>query len=423
MLDKFWKGEQYASMKLFESHKITALPSPTVLTCCRILRSSLEDPNIITEYNELCYKDDDEEDLDDRKGDDHLKIIAQCHQLLLIMGETSAAKVAHDLLDPNPRLASRFISRLAMNGFTICNSEQEALGVGVYPRASMINHSCRPNAVQSFWLSNSETRRVPPMLQITMCRNAKIGEEVTISYCDATILRYDRRKALKKNYNFCCECKLCQDLERDDALIGLRCPSHKCKGRVKTSSSGAHEMAYIKRQYSCVECGRCNFDEVLGQDLSRLQARITAIENKLKDGSDHKEAGAELLGHFDSVLFLCYRQTSWYLAKFCDMYVNWCSNALGFCSNEEEQLEMCNDALSLINESRDATEFSYDYEGSLTYLMKRGTEAKLRLFVNPTDFEALAILKDVKRDLMRYYPSSDEVLVSLDESIHSYSFS
>ena len=84
---------------------------------------------------------------------------------------------------------------------------------------------------------------------------------------------------------------------------------------------------------------------------------------------------------------------------------------------------MCNYALSLVYEGRDATEFSYDYKGSLTFLMKRGTEAKLRLFVNPTDFEALAILRDVKRDLMRYYPSSDEVLVSLDESIHSYSFS
>jgi SET and MYND domain-containing protein len=382
----------------------------------------------MTEYNELCYKDDDDddEDYDDitqkKSGqeDDHLRIIAQCHQLLLIMGETSAAKVAHDLLDPNPRLASRFISRLTMNGFTICNSEQEVLGVGVYPRASMINHSCRPNAVQSFWLSSTE--RLPPMLQITMCRNAKVGEEVTISYCDVSVPRYDRRKELKRNYNFCCECMLCQDLERDDALIGLRCSSHKCKGRVKTSA-GSHEMAYIKRQYFCDECGRSNFDEALEQDLSRLQARITAIENKLKDGSVHKEAGKELLAHFDSVLFLCYRQTSWYLAKLCDMYMNWCSNALRYCSNEKEQLDMCNDALSLVFEAREATEFSYDYEGSLTCLMKRGTEAKLRLFVNPTDFEALAILRDVRRDLMCYYPSSDEVLVSLDESIRSYSFS
>ena len=42
------------------------------------------------------------------------------------------------------------IARLACNAHTIADGELAPIGVGIYPLGSMVNHSCRPNAAQSF---------------------------------------------------------------------------------------------------------------------------------------------------------------------------------------------------------------------------------------------------------------------------------
>ena len=435
--DRFWKNEQHVSMKLISSGVISSMPSPTVLACCRILQSSRTNPEVMKNYNELCYnnKDDDDYSKTDEQGGVHLNIITKCHHLLLAMGNTSAAKLAHDLLEPNPSLAFQFISRLTMNGFTICNAEQEALGVGVFLDASMINHSCRPNAVQSFWLSSgSSDRHHPPMLQVTICRNVKVGEEVTISYCDASAPRHDRLRGLKKNYNFLCDCALCQDIDRDDALIGLVCSATGgCNGKVRSFSSAVssvdNTLDFVNKQYHCETCGHSNFEDSI-RGIFQLMARIEMIELKLKDGSVHgsikygEGIGEDLKQLFDLMSKYCNPQTSWYVAWSADVFVHWCANALNHFLDEEEQLEICHQALSVLNKSRTSTKFCYDYEGSLSWLIKRGMEAKLRLFVNPMDMEALSILRDVRRDLIHYYPSTDEIVSSLDESIRaSYSFS
>ena len=52
------------------------------------------------------------------------------------------------------------MSRMSMNGFTISDSEQLPIGHGVYLGASAINHSCRPNCLQTFWIRP----HAPPML-------------------------------------------------------------------------------------------------------------------------------------------------------------------------------------------------------------------------------------------------------------------
>ena len=430
-LDRFWKKEQIASMKLISSRKISSMPSPTVLMCCRILAASLTNPAVMAKYNELCHNEVDDNYANTEQGRVHLNIITQCHHLLLAMGDISAAKLAHDLIEPSPILAFQFISRLSMNGFSICNAEQKALGVGVYPTASMINHSCRPNAVQTFWLSGSSEHHYPPMLQITMCRDAKEGEEVTISYCDVSAPRHNRRKGLKTNYNFLCDCALCQDTERDDALIGLKCAG-SCNGRVRSSSSGLLSIEHTwdeNKQYHCEACGYSNFEDSL-KAITKLMTRIETIEADLKDDSVHdsikysKSMGQDLkqLFYLMSKTY-CHPQTSWYVACSSDVFVHWCANALNHISDEDEQLNICHQALSVLEKSRNATKFCYDYEGDLTWLIKRGMEAKLRLFVNPVDFDAIRLVQGVRRDLMHYYPSTDEIISSLDETIRAYSYS
>ena len=420
-LDKLWKNEQMASMRLISSRATSSMPSPTVLICCRIFISSLSDPSVMTKYNELCYDKDVDDCSSVKEGNVHLNIIKQCHQFLLALGNTPAAKLAHELLEPNPILAYHFVSRLTMNGFTISSAEQKSIGLGVYPHASMINHSCRPNAVQTFWLSGSD-RHHPPMLQITMCRDVKVGEEVTISYCDVCTPRYDRRKELEENYKFLCDCALCHDTERDDAMIGLKCAAPGCcRGTVRSTLENHN-------QYHCETCGFSDFDESL-VSISNLRAQLEAIDFKLKDENiPHRLRYSEGIGEeierlFDSIAGYCNYETSWNVAFCADLFIHWSANALSTLLDEEEQLKVCQKALAVMNKSRKATRFCYDYAGNLSWFIKRGIEAKLRLFVNPMDLEALSILRDLRKDLLQYYPSSDEVISSLDESIRAYSFS
>ena len=92
-------------------------------------------------------------------------------------------------------------------------------------------------------------------------------------------------------------------------------------------------------------------------------------------------------------------------------------------NNEQEQLGICHGALVVMNESRLAAQLCMKYPGNLSWHVKQGTEAKLRLFVNPMDMEALEMLQNVRKEFLLYYHSSDEIILSLEESLAAYSFS
>lgn len=39
---------------------------------------------------------------------------------------------------------------MCVNSFSICNQELHSLGTGIYLAASVVDHSCKPNAVVTF---------------------------------------------------------------------------------------------------------------------------------------------------------------------------------------------------------------------------------------------------------------------------------
>ncbi|KAK6640743.1 hypothetical protein RUM44_012440 [Polyplax serrata] len=80
-------------------------------------------------------------------------------------------------------------------------------GSGLYKMQSIINHSCRPNAVINFPNGNFQ-------LAVTASRNINPGEEICISYLDNCILsrsRHSRQKILQENYLFNCKCDKCEE--------------------------------------------------------------------------------------------------------------------------------------------------------------------------------------------------------------------
>ena len=109
-------------------------------------------------------------------------------------------KAVHELLHRNK-----------FNGFTVADhtsKEPEGLGIGLFIGPSYrINHSCNPNAVQTFVLEKGQ----PPRLDIEMDRLVPINEEIFITYNSE--LKHmsvkDRRRELLKTYNFHCRCTQC----------------------------------------------------------------------------------------------------------------------------------------------------------------------------------------------------------------------
>jgi len=86
-------------------------------------------------------------------------------------------------------------------------------GSGLYTVQSSANHSCKPNSQPTFPYANST-------LVLVAMQDLKANEEVYISYLDECALsrsRHSRRKILKDNYLFLCNCLRCEEeMEQPD---------------------------------------------------------------------------------------------------------------------------------------------------------------------------------------------------------------
>jgi hypothetical protein len=80
----------------------------------------------------------------------------------------------------------------------------QALGSAVYSASSLANHSCDPNADAAWPQGNAR-------LRLTARRDLQQGEQVTISYIDASLEVEERRALLKHSYGFDCSCARCEE--------------------------------------------------------------------------------------------------------------------------------------------------------------------------------------------------------------------
>ena len=380
-IDEFWQSEALGIKKL------PAHPSPTVLLSSRIIRKMSSSSEVRRAFDELCW---DSERLMDHERKSFEAISRQTYAFLQAMGCTSAASEAQQMLKSGLTLWFRFLSRISLNGFTICSSDQTILGIGIFPSASMINHSCRPNAVPSFWLRESS----PPTLKLTTCKAVKSGEEISISYCDVSPPTQSRRQVLADSYKFLCKCPLCRDSGRNRNVLGLK-------------RTGREVDALVEAQ--------CELDTAI-KSISLSVEKLDKLEQlSMSTLSEYQDAQDEV----ERVYFSC--RTCPYVASRCSgLYSALGSDMLHLCSNEREQVQICRKALKMMSETQSASKLCLDYAGSLTWLIRIGTEAKYRLFVNPVDCDALSMLRNAKASLEKYFPPDDEMIVSLHQSLQSY---
>ena len=86
-------------------------------------------------------------------------------------------------------------------------SENPNIGVGLFPTASLLNHSCKPN-VEMFRSSSKHS----PTCVFVAVRHIEEGEELTISYLPDAYKKsvHERKDYLEYNYGFKCDCPLCK---------------------------------------------------------------------------------------------------------------------------------------------------------------------------------------------------------------------
>lgn len=104
-------------------------------------------------------------------------------------------------LPPSALDAVQMFCRIRHNVFSICDAELRATGVGIYPLASLFNHSCEPNCIATF---RGKT------LFIRTIRSVRAYEELTLSYCDVGMPTPVRLQTLREGYFFTCRCRRCE---------------------------------------------------------------------------------------------------------------------------------------------------------------------------------------------------------------------
>lgn len=121
------------------------------------------------------------------------------------------------------------LSKLETNAFNICNGDLQPIGIGVYPSASLFNHSCRPNACAVFEGTT---------LCISAVRDIAPGEEIVISYIDLGASLERRRSELRKGFGFVCTCERCiheekkaKEKNRSWRITELNEQAEECRGK------------------------------------------------------------------------------------------------------------------------------------------------------------------------------------------------
>lgn len=110
------------------------------------------------------------------------------------------------------------------------------VGCGLYLEAATANHSCNPNASQSF---DGRT------LSLRCTRPIAVGEEVTIGITEMHRPGEARRQALRTSYFFECRCERCNSggaCCEEARLEGYACLDQSCSGVcAKPRTAGATE--------------------------------------------------------------------------------------------------------------------------------------------------------------------------------------
>lgn len=128
---------------------------------------------------------------------------------------------------PNETELLGIYGRLCINSFNILDDDLNSVGTGIYLAASILDHSCKPNAVATFEGPQLSIRLIEDIPELNW-------EKIRISYIDQIDLPATRRAELKKSYYFDCDCERCSDETATNKMLAMACPKEGCDAMGET---------------------------------------------------------------------------------------------------------------------------------------------------------------------------------------------
>ncbi|CAE7813151.1 smyd2-a [Symbiodinium sp. CCMP2592] len=136
----------------------------------------------------------------------------------LLMGEPLNALFPAELRH-SPELVDvicHCYEQLTCNSFLVCSGDATPAGQLCDPIAALLNHSCSPNAAIVWQIpAKGRTHRVQCI------RDLSAGDEVLISYVDATRPWWIRQPSLKATYGFICDCAVCRPISAWERSVAV----------------------------------------------------------------------------------------------------------------------------------------------------------------------------------------------------------
>lgn len=355
---------------------------PTSLLLYRILRS-IEAPNgdsHSSEETEVCFSAlQSNLDASTSEEKDLFESVAQTVRLLI---RHSPWRRKHESLGSRAALHSDdladAVSKIFTNAFTICDGEGSALGLGLFPAAAVMNHSCQPNVFQCFDYGYNLT----PELVLTTCKDVQSGEELCISYIDYLAPAHRRKEELRKGYKFECRCEKCET-EHDD--VALRCHSSRSSEDSKTINRVDALFSVIKSVSTSRVC-------------SGSSTGPTEDEN------------SKMHAAYDALKKLCLLK-SWYVQEAGEAVIQSLLDSIDHSESGALNQQKCAKVLSILDELSNVGE----RVSPVNAMLRRYKAAKIKLFLYPDPRPALAELQEVHRFLVVFFPKKHELIIGLEE--------
>ncbi|XP_041973756.1 histone-lysine N-methyltransferase SMYD3 isoform X2 [Aricia agestis] len=130
-----------------------------------------------------------------------------------------------DISLPNTVDLIGLYGRMVINSFTILDMDMNSIGTGIYLAASVIDHSCEPNAVATFDGKTISIRAIKDMPTLDW-------RQIRITYIDLMKTAYERQVELQDNYYFLCQCVRCMDEQLIKYCHAAKCLNTKCDSPV-----------------------------------------------------------------------------------------------------------------------------------------------------------------------------------------------
>jgi len=317
------------------------------------------------------------------------------------------------------------VHRIKVNGFSITYEEDfERIGIGLYGIPSFMNHSCRPNALQTFLLRSG----TPPSLCVTAFRDILSQQEICISYTDTSCPSHVRMKRLEEDYLFTCTCEACDnnsDLQDDSKTMAIRCLDcdnqsslSSCSSVIRTHSGMAPGCRHV---YQCTKCSKTDFEPTL-QQLEKFEKETlncrTVMENQPK----------KLNKTYQNLKSICHME-SWYVQEAGDRMLQYYIDKLPMQKDDPAQEQhtawaalkiaeelMGNELPSMSSGSAVSTTRTNDFISTSVFLRHqqlRYKAGKLRLFLIPDPRQSVQELQQVLISLKLYFSEDHAVILGL----------